>query len=360
MKKIFKWILRLFLFLFLISLVWGVYFYFFPVYPDYGISEEYFETRFHEQWFDSPENGYEIWSNIQGLFTWVQWQVDTYSRCYPNGWDCWYTNIPEINDNNKEEVLSNFLQSDEYNNEYKILVENVLDAFDEMLSYKYISTHDYKDYEKMITGEEMKPILTFTWLIQFSRSLRFYYDYSWNKEFILVFTKFYKSLAILSEKLDAELIDYLVLITVLNIQFEYLENNIDRLNNWEKIVLKNTLSEYDISDTMIENALKWEYWYWKVIFEWIFVKSNEVANRSAGTNFKNILFYNHSDTMNLVRKNHYDKVNNICEENWPKKNGRNFLWRLLIETNTICFSSHFKRQEDLIKKREELIQLLSN
>jgi len=38
----------------------------------------------------------------------------------------------------------------------------VLDAFDEMLSYKYISTHDYKDYEKMITGEEMKPILTFT------------------------------------------------------------------------------------------------------------------------------------------------------------------------------------------------------
>jgi len=55
------------------------------------------------------------------------------------------------------------------------------------------------------------------------------------------------------------------------------------------------------------------------------VKSNEVANRSAGTNFKNILFYNHSDTMNLVRKNHYDKVNNICEENWPKKNGRNFL-----------------------------------
>jgi len=61
----------------------------------------------------------------------------------------------------------------------------------------------------------------------------------------------------LSEKLDAELIDYLVLITVLNIQFEYLENNIDRLNNWEKIVLKNTLSEYDISDTMIENALKW-------------------------------------------------------------------------------------------------------
>lgn len=359
-KKVFKWMLRILLFLLALVVIAWWYFYFFPVYSDYWISEDYFETRFQKQWFNSPENGYEVWSGIPDLFSWVQWEVDAYSRCYVEAWDCSNGMLPEINDINKQQVLSDFLNSEEYKNEYKTLVQDVLKTFDRMLTYEYVSTLDYLDYAKITTGEEMKPVLTFTSFIQFSRSLWLYYDTSSNKDFIRVFSSFYKNISLLSNQLDSGLIDYLVIITILNTQFEYLENNLDRLNDSEKKLVLNILKEYEISNSMIQNASKAEYWEGKILFDWIFWNKDSWADVSGNNNIKTKLFYSYNDTMNLLRKNHYNQVNNICEENWPKKNGRNFLWRVLIQWNSTCYSSQYSKQKDVLQKREELIQLLSN
>ena len=331
MKKIFKWILRIFLFLFLISLAWGLYFYFFPMYPDYGISEEYFETRFHSEWFDSPKNSYEEWRMIiEGMSTQseILSQIDMHFKCSLEDTCLW--DLQDLNNQQRVESLERFLAS----------------------------TDDYEDLKNLVTWKETKPILTNTQLIQFSRAIILHYDNTSNKQVISIFKTFYDSIAQLTHKMDSSIIDYLLFITLLNPQLDYFIDNIDRYSKAEKLILKNILEREEISDSMIQNGLRAEYQNSKVLFD-ILNSNQDLAANENTSGMRKTLFYSHSDTMNLLKKSYYDAIENktIFE---ISNNGRNYIGRLMLDIWQATYVSQFKKQTELLKKREELIQLLSN
>lgn len=74
-------------------------------------------------------------------------------------------------------------------------------------------------------------------------------------------TQLYKNLAWLSEKLDDGVIGYLVIITIANIQFDYLKNNVEDFSPLVKKILFTTIKENIISNEMIQNGIKAEHQY---------------------------------------------------------------------------------------------------
>ena len=359
MKKIFKWILRIFLFLFLISLAWGLYFYFFPMYPDYGISEEYFETRFHSEWFDSPKNSYEEWRMIiEGMSTQseILSQIDMHFKCSLEDTCLW--DLQDLNNQQRVESLERFLASAEYNQDFWNFRDTTLLNLQTLASKELINTHDYEDLKNLVTWKETKPILTNTQLIQFSRAIILHYDNTSNKQVISIFKTFYDSIAQLTHKMDSSIIDYLLFITLLNPQLDYFIDNIDRYSKAEKLILKNILEREEISDSMIQNGLRAEYQNSKVLFD-ILNSNQDLAANENTSGMRKTLFYSHSDTMNLLKKSYYDAIENktIFE---ISNNGRNYIGRLMLDIWQATYVSQFKKQTELLKKREELIQLLSN
>lgn len=78
-KKIFLWAITLLIFI-------GGYFYFFPIYPDYGILEDYFHTKHYDKTFNSQENGFH---ELKDLLSFLEKQedilkLDAYAKCVPN------------------------------------------------------------------------------------------------------------------------------------------------------------------------------------------------------------------------------------------------------------------------------------
>jgi len=356
-----KWVVRIFLLLLLFTFGVGGYFYFFPIYPDYNISEEYFQTRFHEQWFDSPENGFHDFKKlIESLDenSEIIWEFDMYYKCYIEN-NC-LADLKDVSEPEREIKLKEFLTNVDKIKNFWIIIDNFLTGFTRITEeYEFISTLNYAN-DNNGNFSVWEEIIQYTKLISLSRGMIFYNHYTNEKEALKNIVSFYNNVSWLSHNLDSQMIWYLVIITVLTQQFQYLESNIETISPLTKKVIRNTLNKYRLSWDMIQNANKSGYIYGKNIFEKVFLKAYDDANTQLWTSFKIKFFYNHEDTMNLVRKNEYNKINNICEEDRIKKNGRNLLWRILIEWNTVCLTRQYEKQDELFKKREQLIQLLSN
>lgn len=356
-KSLIAMIKKIFLLLCLVLIGVCGYFYFFPMYQGNDISEEYFKTRFQDRWFDVPENGFQDFqSGVKGLeeYRELLWEFDLYYRCFIEG-DC-LEELQGLSEAQKEEELQNIVNDKEKFSNFQKLSNVFLDDMEWVFQeHDFISTLDYENYSKMLRGEETKPLMTYTQMIQFTWALRFYYQYSSNKEVIAVFTRFYKIMSELSTKMDGGVLEYLVFITTLDIQLEFILENYERFDVIEKRILWNILKKYKISSDMIENGIRWEYQKELMMYEF---GSRELWKE--GMNFKTLLLYDHEETLEILQEVAYEAIQWNCE-NVIWLNGRNFIWRTLIKWPGGCiYVSQIKKQETLLEKYNEVIQLLSN
>jgi len=359
-KKLLKWIFRFFLLILIIAIPVGIYFYIFPTYPDYEIPEEYFHTRSYEQWFDSPQNGFKEWKKLLESLdehTDIIWKYDVYYKCFIDE-NC-ARELEGISGQEKTIAFEEISWDEIEKEKFGQVIENFLSEFTRITEqYNFVSTLNYADDEDWnfpVGGED----LVYTQLMQLSRWMIFYNSIVSDKIFIENMVTHYKNLSWLSHNYDTSLIGYLVIITLYNIQFDYLENNIEKVSSLFKVLFWNNMKEYTISDSMMENGNISSYFYGKMIFENIFVKSFESANKTLWSSIKTTLFYDHDDTMNVVRKLDYDKSKGVCDFK-VVRNGKNFLWRTLLQGDACVHTSQYQKQTELLQKREQLIQLLSN
>lgn len=347
---------KIFLLLIVILLWVGVYFYYFPSYPEYDIPDTYFQTRFSSPWFDSPKNGFTQWKELHEYIG-TKWDVlrifDAYYLCY-NENECNIEVLGWTDEANKELKAKNFSESLLSTQEFPEIMNEVFKRLEEIQEYEYISTLNYtpKDNEAFALGWE---ITEFKNMISFTRALSFYNNNLNSKEFLENYSVYYRALSFLSQKLDTDVVWALILITLSDIHLYSWEIYQEKLKWGEKFVLKNTLMNYEFSDTMIQNAFKASYQYEKWMYEYGLSESGNEHMWS----LRAFLFYNEADTMNLLKKIEYEKSQGNCDFR-IRVNGRNAIGRILLQTTQICSSSQFKKEEELLQKREELIQLLSN
>lgn len=338
-----------------------MYFYFFPRYPDYNISESYFETRFQKEWFQSEKNGFHEWKKLveslnqhEEIIT----EFDTYYKCYFEN-TC-LKNFEDLSEIQKQEELKKILENQEKMQEFWEITNNFLKQFEEITQkYEFISTLNYANEENWQFAVASETIVL-TKLISFSRGILFYSNYSWDKVFTQNMTQLYKNIAWLSKKLDDGVIGYLVIINISNAQFDYLKSNVEDLSPLVKKILFTTMKENPISNDMIQNGIRAEHQYGNLIIHNLFSWALNEVNKQTWKNIKTILFFDRNDSLNLMKKIDYNKVEWICEEFNVKINWKNWIWRTLAQSWWMCMQAQYKKQSYLLQKREEVLQLLSN
>lgn len=344
---------KIFLFFFLILLIiWG-YFYIFPIYPDYDIPENYFETRFHNEWFDSPKNGFKDYKKLMKSLDdhgEILGEFDLYYKCYLEN-TC-LNELKDLSEIERKSYLQDIIWDKEKIQKFWEISKNFLDKFEKLLDdYEFISLHNYNESAEYYPtwGE----IIHYTKFMSLSRGIIFFSHYTSEKEALKMIWGFYSSLSLLSFKLDSWILSYLVVNVIISMHLDYIEDNLSRFSPITKRLFKNILNAYNISPDMVKNGVISEYLYWIITLENVFVKTLE-----KNLNIKTLLFYDHEETVNIARKIEYDHIQWKCGFE-IKKNGKNFIGRTLMEGRP-CMNSNIQKQNDLLKKREELIQLLSS
>lgn len=352
LKKIFK----IFLFLILLGLWAGIYFYFFPTYPDYWISEEYFETRFQEEWFDSAENGFYEWKSITedlDQHADILTEFDLYYKCYIQ--ESCFSILKDLTRLEREEKLRELLSDTVKMKAFWDILEGFLNDFSEITQeYNYISTLNYSRDAEWNTPV-WPELIQYTNLMRLTRGMIFFNHYSWDKDTLENTSAFYKNIAWLSFNLDDSLLSYLVIITVLNIQFEYLELQINNLSPVVKKILWKNIKRSEISSDMIQNGIRWEHQYGELLINNLYHGTLYEVNSETWENLKTLLFFDLDDSLNIMRKIDKNKIEWICKENWVKVNGKNWIWRTLAQSWSACSTAVLKKTDDIIKRRKELI-----
>ncbi|MCH8518574.1 hypothetical protein LAT59_02325 [Candidatus Gracilibacteria bacterium] len=354
----FKKIFLLFLALLFIA---GGYFYVFPIYPDYGISEEYFHTRFHEEGFDSPQNGFHAWKElIECLdeYTGLIGEFDIYYKCFLED-DCSYID-QNLTSQEKVIYLELILNDTDKMSEFGDFIQNFTSTLEYISSsYSYISTLNYHGSDDLgiAIGSEM---IFNQQLRAFTRGILFYMYYSSNSEASSIFISYYKYLSWLSQNLDDNVVGYLVLIEILDMLFDFLTSYYDKFSPAFQGHIQRVISDFYITEGMMINGVKSEHQYKLLLYQGIEDGALDGGDNSWGFNPKTFLFYDILDTLNLARKIDKNTIEGNCDFE-IQINGRNFIGRTLLEMNH-CFllDRHFQKEADLLEKRLEIIDLLTN
>ena len=356
LKKIFKGFLYL---LIPLSLV-GLYFYIFPVYSDFWISEERFYTRFHSEWFDSPQNGFHTWESI------IEWleeydelvrEFDVYHRCFIWG-DCSVI-APNMTEIEKQESLTLLLQDTQKLDAFWEIVRNFIAESENLTrQYSFISALNYNpspDSEIALWPEA----LYLTYLRSFTRWMLFYLDIIPRSEANSLLISYHRFLSWLSIHLDDSLVSYLSLIEILETLYNYFEVQLPMLSPAFQRLHLRVFEEHDVAKDMIENGIKVEYNYQRLLFDAL-EDWNISSNNTWWFNPIPFFFYNHADSINILQKIFSEALEGDCEFE-ISLNGRNYIGRLLFDfSNCHLFSSQFRKQAELLNQRQAIIDLLSD
>ena len=354
LKKIFKGFLYL---LIPLSLV-GLYFYIFPVYSDFEIPEEYFHTRFHEEWFDSPQNGFHAWKE---LIEWLEEheeiirEFDIYYRCYITQ-DCSFI-APDMTEEEKTEYLELLLTDSEKIETFWVIIRQLISNLEKISSeYDYISTLNYQAWEGDLTlWPEM---ITTINLRALARWMLFYVDLLPRAEANSFLVSYYRFLSWLSLHLDDSLVSYLSLIDMLETLFNYHETYFVSLSPAFQGLHLRVLQEQETASDMIENGIKVDYNYQRLLFDAL-ENWDISSDENRWFNPISFLFYDYSDSVNILQKKFADALEGDCNLE-VGLNGRNYVGRLLLDfTNCNLFTSHFAKQEEILSIRQNTIDLLS-
>ena len=354
------------------------YAYTFPVYPDYNIPEEYFHTRFHEEWFDSPRNWFQAWKKL------IEWLNEHQELIYEfdNYYNCFFDNGCDVIDPNMTQEELDLLYKSVINNEaliddfWNLLYTFLEDTESIMADYDYIS---YKNFENDSDASRLGwEILTYSRLLAFTRAMRLYIHLSdmWEKTELI--DRYLAVISWLSYNIDADTISYLVIISLHNRIYDYLESEIHNISPWQKNLLSRIIQKHTISDDMIYNASRFWYFYGSMLYK------GEIQDNLSSISR---LFYNHDETLNILRQLEYNRSERIYEkleyrwiniikrlqmiEAWFMRddyypydnnvalNGRNLIWRILLNSIVTDFERLFQQEEEIIQRRLEIINLLS-
>ena len=359
---------------------YSLYVYIFPIYPDFDIPEEYFHTRFHDEWFDSPNNWFHAWKEI---IEWLEEDKElindfhNYNECFLDNWchsidsditqeeiDALYQSV--VNDT---ELMSNF---------WNILYTFLEDTESIMLEYDFISYRNFEvDGSLFSVGWE---ITSDNQMIRLIRAMRLYIHLSDTSEKIELLDRYLAVLSWLSYNVDSDIITYLVIITLHNIIYNHIEFDMQNMWRWHKNILSRIVEKHTISDDMVYNGSRYWYFFGKKAYEGTIFQEVSFFER---------LFYNSQDTLNVLRKLEYNRSERIYEaleyrwininiwlemiatffynsyydyvdDNLIILNWRNMIWRAYLNAIYANFDSAFKREEELIQRRLEIIDLLSN
>lgn len=354
-KTIFKGFLLLF-----IPIIWVVlYFYIFPVYSDHNISEEIFHTRFHNEWFDSPRNGFDTWKE---LLEWLEThqsiiqEFDIYYRCYVIN-DCSFI-APDMSLEAKSIYLSELLDDTDTFKSFTILVSDFMMDIDSLVSnYDYISALNYMSSTESTVALWPEIVATHN-LRAFIRWMLFYIEHLPRAEANALLISYYKFLSWLSFSLDDGMVVYLNLFEMFEELFSYYETYISSLNPVFQRMHLSILEQHEISSDMIENAIKVDYNYQYEIFDAL--ENHDIWIYDAWLNTRMFFFYNKNDSINILQKIFSEILERNCQ--WEiQLNGRNYVGRTLLNMiDCNIFSAHFLKQEEVLYKRQKLIDTFSS
>ena len=353
MMYMFKKILKKSLYLLIPFFAYGLYVYIFPIYPDYNIPEEYFHTRFHDEWFDSPWNGFHAWKEL------IEWlkehkeiilEFDRYYKCFLED-NCIYID-EHITQIEKNELLAAIKADEETLAQYQYVVNSFLRDFENITEdYSYISTLNFalnENWEIPVWAE----IIVYTRLLELSRGIIFYNHISQWQTLLNNTIQILKNFSWLSYNLDDSIITYLILMRVLEKNYMYIKNHFEELPPHISLMLWRNVERYQISDTMLQNGIKTDHQFWKKIIESIYASSQK--------DFKTRFFFDLDETLQIMKKIDYERIEWDCSFVEINNNWKNWIWRTLSELWNICMQRQLRQQSDLLQLRWDIIDLLSN
>ena len=357
MKKIFLWI-------FLVLLWLGGYFYFFPIYPNYNISDDYFNTTHYNKSFDSSENAYKKWVELN-RYLWENKEfldriLNFYVCVDVERWNChidigkecrekWFCKNSVLKDQEKEYVVDYFKNLFEQSKD-KDKLDNIITTY--LQSLEDINRKDYLlFFNKDNVFEEVIPMSSF---INLNKIIKYLFSSKYEKNYLKLFLENYSSIVSILNKSDLKLMDGLVFITTLEIHLPTFEKLITERNFIEyKAIVIDTMKINNLKSWFMMNAIKNEYH-----FVYLLMKKELFNNQKLWFSPKLLFLYSEPDTFNLLKKQfksilEHEKLLNI------KLNGRNFIWRILINSSIANYDQQMKKEQDLIDKIEKVKNLLT-
>ena len=375
-----KKILKKSLYLLIPLFGYGLYVYIFPIYPDFEIPEEYFYTRFHDEWFDSSRNGFYAWKELN---EWLEQHKElikefhNYDECLLDALCYWID--PDITQEELDLLYKSVINNEALIDDFWNLLYTFLEDMELIMTeYDFISYRNFEvDGGLFSVGWE---ITSGSQMIRLIRSMRLYIHISDTSEKIELLDRYLAVLSWLSYNVDSDMITYLVIITLHNIIYNHIEFDMQNMWRWHRNILSRIVDKHTISDDMIYNGSRYWYFFGKTAYEETIFQEVSFFKR---------LFYNSQDTLNILRKLEYNRSERIYEsleyrwininiwlemiatffynryydytdDNLIILNWRNMTWRAYLNALHFDFDWTFKREEELIQRRLEIIDLLSN
>lgn len=392
MKKIFLGVLILFLWL-------GGYFYFFPMYPNYNIPDDYFKTSYYDKDINSRENGYnkfrelvnflnegenkrllEYYSNIYSCKTKdtfcdklgsVKKIKDAFEMKYGKEKTIKISQLLETleqakvtKNNTKIEEINKVLDSWNVNGEvdaYEIVLQDITkeknkifkdtskkQEFLNLLKW-YFDRADSIESSGYIVYFNTDFVLNGEVLLNFSRSLNSFIFQNTGSDWMAeVVSKQYIFLSQLSYKLEGRITDSILI----QAQMEMLFDSIKELSLLpeQKVRLRDVLVTQDINKDTLKTALKDDH-----------KEGVKLLNKtfSQEKNFFNIFLYSEQDTENILSKIRYDQIEYGKSNLSISLNGKNLLGRTLIQwIQDWGYTLQSKRLANILQERQNIIDLL--